>query len=230
MSWASSPCPPPERNCSLRSSASATSGAPPGHHQPPLRRMDRGVWFGAPHRRAAGSAHPPRPHPGDERRQQALGRDPHTLGRWAAAFGAGGTKALIFEQSGGSPRPRSGVVEGSGPRSACGSGHRSGQLEMEGGPPVRLGAVRHLPEPRQLSELPPSTRGQALHQPGFVLKRPRKRLVKADERKREAFVADYARLWDEARRCGSKFFFAGEAVSGGVKVDRAGVRLLTFGD
>ena len=24
-------------------------------------------------------------------------------------------------------------------------------------------------------------------------------------------MADYARLWDEARRCGSKFFFAGEA-------------------
>ncbi len=37
---------------------------------------------------------------------QALGRDPHTIGRWAAAFGEGGnTAALIFEQSGGSPPP-----------------------------------------------------------------------------------------------------------------------------
>ena len=34
-----------------------------------LRRMDRGLRLGAPHRRAAGPAHPPRPHPGDERRE-----------------------------------------------------------------------------------------------------------------------------------------------------------------
>ena len=34
---------------------------------------------------------------------EALGRDPHTIGRWAAAFGEGGPEALIFEQSGGSP-------------------------------------------------------------------------------------------------------------------------------
>ena len=36
-----------------------------------------------------------------------LERDPHTIGRWAAAFGEGGAGALIFEQTGGSP-PRSG--------------------------------------------------------------------------------------------------------------------------
>ena len=35
---------------------------------------------------------------------QASGRDPHTIGRWAAAFGEGGPAALIFEQSGGPPR------------------------------------------------------------------------------------------------------------------------------
>ena len=34
---------------------------------------------------------------------QALGRDPHTIGRWAADFGEGGPAALIFEQSGGPP-------------------------------------------------------------------------------------------------------------------------------
>ena len=34
---------------------------------------------------------------------QALERDHHTIGRWAAAFGEGGPAALIFEQSGGSP-------------------------------------------------------------------------------------------------------------------------------
>ncbi len=36
---------------------------------------------------------------------EALGRDPHTIGRWSAAFGEGGPKALIFEQTGGSPPP-----------------------------------------------------------------------------------------------------------------------------
>ena len=34
---------------------------------------------------------------------EALERDPHTIGRWASAFGEGGPAALIFEQSGGSP-------------------------------------------------------------------------------------------------------------------------------
>ena len=50
-----------------------------------------------------------------------------------------------------------------------------------------------------------------LHRLGFVLKRPKKRLVKADERKRESFVAEYAALWNEARRSGAKIFFADEA-------------------
>ena len=36
---------------------------------------------------------------------QALERDPHTIGRWAAAFGEGGHAALIFKQTGGSPPP-----------------------------------------------------------------------------------------------------------------------------
>ena len=34
---------------------------------------------------------------------EALEGDPHTIGRWAAAFGEGGPAALMFEQSGGSP-------------------------------------------------------------------------------------------------------------------------------
>ena len=40
-----------------------------GDHQPSLRRVDRGLRLGTPHRSAAGPSHPPRPHPGDERRQ-----------------------------------------------------------------------------------------------------------------------------------------------------------------
>ena len=36
---------------------------------------------------------------------EALERDPHTIGRWAAAFGEGGPAALILEQTGGSSPP-----------------------------------------------------------------------------------------------------------------------------
>ena len=36
---------------------------------------------------------------------EALERDPHTIGRWASAFGEGGPAALMFEQTGGSPPP-----------------------------------------------------------------------------------------------------------------------------
>ena len=50
-----------------------------------------------------------------------------------------------------------------------------------------------------------------LHRLGFVLKRPKKRLVKADHAKRESFVTEYAALWDEARRSGAKIYFADEA-------------------
>ena len=62
-----------------------------------------------------------------------------------------------------------------------------------------------------MPELPPSTLGQALHRLGFVLKRPKKRLVKADPVRREAFVVEYAALTASARRSGAKIFFADEA-------------------
>lgn len=50
-----------------------------------------------------------------------------------------------------------------------------------------------------------------LHRLGFVLKRPKKRLLKANEAKREAFVAEYATLLAEAEQAGAKVFFADEA-------------------
>ena len=50
-----------------------------------------------------------------------------------------------------------------------------------------------------------------LHRLGFGFKRPKKRLVKADAAKREAFVAEYAALGEEAGRTGGKTFFADEA-------------------
>ena len=50
-----------------------------------------------------------------------------------------------------------------------------------------------------------------LHRLGFAFKRPKKRLLKADESKRGAFVAEYAVRWEEAQRTGARIFFADEA-------------------
>jgi transposase len=50
-----------------------------------------------------------------------------------------------------------------------------------------------------------------LHRLGFVLKRPKKRLLKADPAKRAAFVALYVALRREAARLGAKIFFVDEA-------------------
>ena len=50
-----------------------------------------------------------------------------------------------------------------------------------------------------------------LHRLGFAFKRPKKRLLKADAGKREAFVAQYAALRQECQRTGAKIFFADEA-------------------
>ena len=50
-----------------------------------------------------------------------------------------------------------------------------------------------------------------LHRLGFAFKRPNKRLIKADAAKREAFVAEYAALWEDAGRTGARIFFADEA-------------------
>ena len=50
-----------------------------------------------------------------------------------------------------------------------------------------------------------------LHRLGFAFKRPKKRLVKGNESKREAFVAEYAVLWEEAQRTEARIFFADEA-------------------
>lgn len=46
---------------------------------------------------------------------------------------------------------------------------------------------------------------------GFVLKRPKKRLLKADAEKRDAFVATYVALRREAERTGAKILFVDEA-------------------
>ena len=50
-----------------------------------------------------------------------------------------------------------------------------------------------------------------LHRLGFTFKRPKKRLLKADAKKREAFVVEYAALTEEAQGTEARIFFADEA-------------------
>ena len=142
----------------------------------------------------------------------ALDRDPHTMGRWLTAFGEGGPAALIFEQSGGPPP-------------ALGEAERAELRAAVQGPPAMDGIevanwtlrqaqeeeVRQFVLERFGISLSRSSCLNYLHRLGFVLKRPKKRLVKADEQKRESFVAEYAARWDEAHRSGVRIFFADEA-------------------
>ena len=72
-------------------------------------------------------------------------------------------------------------------------------------------AVRQFVEQRFGLPLSRSSCLNYLHRLGFVLKRPRKRLVKADPARRETFVREYGALTATARRTGGKIFFADEA-------------------
>jgi transposase len=71
--------------------------------------------------------------------------------------------------------------------------------------------VRQFIEVRCGVRLSRATCLRYLHRLGFVRKRPKKRLLKADEAKRATFVADYAALVIEARAAGAKHFFVDEA-------------------
>jgi len=50
-----------------------------------------------------------------------------------------------------------------------------------------------------------------LHRLGFVLKRPKKRLLKAKEEARKAFILQYSQIRKEAQESGAKIFFVDEA-------------------
>ena len=97
------------------------------------------------------------------------------------------------------------------------------QEELKGAvqqPPAELGielanwywkVVRQFVSERFGGSLSRSSCLNYLHCLGFALKRPKKRLVKADEKKREAFVAEYAALMDGDGEAGEKVFFVDEA-------------------
>lgn len=71
--------------------------------------------------------------------------------------------------------------------------------------------VRQFVETRCGIRLGRSACTRYLHRLGFVYERPKKRLLKADEAQRAAFVAEYAALRAAAQAAGAKIFFADEA-------------------
>jgi transposase len=71
--------------------------------------------------------------------------------------------------------------------------------------------VRQFVEARCGLRLCRSACTRYLHRLGFAYKRPKKRLLKADDEKRASFVAEYVALLAEARAAGAKIFFADEA-------------------
>ena len=71
--------------------------------------------------------------------------------------------------------------------------------------------VRQFVSERFAVSLSRSTCLDYQHRLGFAFKRPKKRLLKADAEKREAFVAEYAALAFQAQESGEKIFFADEA-------------------
>jgi hypothetical protein len=71
--------------------------------------------------------------------------------------------------------------------------------------------VRRFIEARTGIRLSRSSCLRWLHRLGFVFKRPKKRLLKADAEKQAAFIAEYARLLAEATASGAKSFFVDEA-------------------
>ena len=140
---------------------------------------------------------------------EALGRDPHSIGRWAVGVGR--------------RRGR-----------ACGPDIRADrwfppaldqaqQEELKGAveqPPAVAGiqlanwywkVVRQFVSERFGISLCRSSCLNWLHRLGFAFKRSKKRLLKADESKREVFVAEYAALWEEAQGTEARIFFADEA-------------------
>lgn len=72
--------------------------------------------------------------------------------------------------------------------------------------------VREFIEQRVGRDLCRSSGLNYLHRLGFVVRRPKKRLTKADAAKRDEFVRLYAELRREAQQTGAKIFFVDEAL------------------
>ena len=119
---------------------------------PRERERWRAIWLLAQGWTASGTA-------------QALGRDPHTIGRWAWTMGCGLWRGracrLDFRAVRGFP-PALGERQQADLKAAAQelpamAGIELAKKELEGGPSVCSGAVRHQPEPQRLPDPVSST-------------------------------------------------------------------------
>ena len=138
---------------------------------------------------------------------EALDREPHTIGNWLANFRRGGAQGLVFEQTGGSPP----VLKW---------GQQNQLKSAVQNPPGEAGVelsnwnwkvVRQFLKQSFDLGLSRSSCLNYLHRLGFVLKRPKKRLLKAKDEERKAFVLQYSQIREEAQESGAKIFFVDEA-------------------
>jgi putative transposase len=137
----------------------------------------------------------------------ALGRDPHTVGQWLAAFRRGGPAGLTFRHTGG-PAPALTSAQQAALKAAVQRPPREAGMDVAS---WHWKVVRRFVRERFGVLLGRSSCRAYLHRLGFVVKRPKKRLLKAKQATRTAFVAAYAALRREAKTSGAKIFFVDEA-------------------
>ena len=138
---------------------------------------------------------------------EALERAPHTIGNWLANFRRAGAQGLVFEQTGGSP-PVLSRGEQNQLKSAVQNPPGEAGIELSN---WNWKVVRQFLKRGFDLGLSRSSCLNYLHRLGFVLKRPKKRLLKAKDEERKAFVLQYRQIREEAQESGAKIFFVDEA-------------------
>jgi transposase len=138
---------------------------------------------------------------------EALERDPHTIGSWVAAFGEAGPRVWPSRRQVAPPALDAEVQAHL--KAAVQAPPRAVGMEMANWNwrGVREFVARHFGV-----RLCRSSCLNYLHRLGFVLKRPRKRLTKADAAKRKDFVTLYAALRQEAAQTGAMMWVVDEAL------------------
>jgi len=137
----------------------------------------------------------------------ALGRDPQTVGTWLADCRRDGPRALACVQTGGCP-PALNPAQQAALKAAVQRPPREAGLDLAD---WHGKVVRRVVSERCGVTLSRSSCLNDLHRLGCVVKRPEKRLLKADEAKRAAFVKEDAALRAEADATGAKHLFVDEA-------------------
>ena len=137
---------------------------------------------------------------------EALERDAHTIGDWLEAFRQKGPTDWRSSRAVVPPAldaAQQATLKAAVQAAPSGVGLDLAKWTWKG--------VRQFVQERFDCLLSSRTCLNYLHRLGFVLKRPKKRLCKANAEKRAAFVREYAVLRAEAQASGAKIFFVDEA-------------------